>query len=494
MSDYQKLYSEFISTEKSLLIAPAGYGKTHSIASCLKLLKDEHNIENQLILTHTHAGVASIKEKINRVCPECKCHVETISSFAQKYVESFFCGVLPEQDQKEYFPFIIKKATLLFCREPIKTIISKTYSCLFVDEYQDCTESQHQMIIALSEIISTRIMGDHLQGIFSFNGETLVNFSQLSLNFKIFRLNDPWRWLNSNPELGEWTKRLRINIESNTPLELSELNRLPGCHFFLINEDDIDITGSDYRKILNQIVYNNDPFANLGSTLIISETNIWQRVNLKQSLSNRFRLIEAFDDKDFYKYARNLDALLASERLFYDFITLLKGTKHKTRKSKKRSSTLITGLSYYFNDDTTIPNPRKDPLKTIVKLLRELELHPTYKRIAVIINQIIELPNAGINRRELLLELVNALLLASSAETSVYEAMKSQRNIRRQMGRKIQGRCIGTTLLTKGLEFDTVVVLNAHKITNPKNLYVALTRASKRLILFSQRQNLTFLS
>ncbi|MFV1977526.1 MAG: hypothetical protein ACC651_17435 [Candidatus Scalindua sp.] len=44
------------------------------------------------------------------------------------------------------------------------------------------------------------------------------------------------------------------------------------------------------------------------------------------------------------------------------------------------------------------------------------------------------------------------------------------------MGRKIKGKCIGTTLLTKGLEFDTVAILNARKFDCPKNLYVALTR------------------
>jgi len=42
--------------------------------------------------------------------------------------------------------------------------------------------------------------------------------------------------------------------------------------------------------------------------------------------------------------------------------------------------------------------------------------------------------------------------------------MKKQKNILRRIGRKIFGKCMGTTLLTKGLEFDTVVILNAHKV------------------------------
>ena len=51
--------NEFVSKPKSLLIAPAGYGKTHTIAECLK-----YTAGSQLVLTHTHAGGASLTEKL----------------------------------------------------------------------------------------------------------------------------------------------------------------------------------------------------------------------------------------------------------------------------------------------------------------------------------------------------------------------------------------------------------------------------------------------
>lgn len=59
--------------------------------------------------------------------------------------------------------------------------------------------------------------------------------------------------------------------------------------------------------------------------------------------------------------------------------------------------------------------------------------------------------------------------------------MRQIHKIRKIQGRSIQGKYIGTTLLTKGLEFDTVVILCPQKM-NSNNLYVAMTRASKRLI------------
>ena len=147
-----------------MVVAPAGYGKTHAIAECL-----DYTEGRQLILTHTHAGVASLKEKIQKQgIAYSQYRVETISGFAQKYVNAFYCGSdIPEQeDSTAYYPFIIEKAKHLFEIAPIKDVIKATYSGLFVDEYQDCTVAQHNLVKALADILPTRILGDHLQGIF----------------------------------------------------------------------------------------------------------------------------------------------------------------------------------------------------------------------------------------------------------------------------------------------------------------------------------------
>lgn len=46
-------------------------------------------------------------------------------------------------------------------------------------------------------------------------------------------------------------------------------------------------------------------------------------------------------------------------------------------------------------------------------------------------------------------------------------------------------KSIVTTLLTKGLEFDVVIVFNAQLFNDPNHFYVALTRCSKRLVIVS---------
>lgn len=82
--------------------------------------------------------------------------------------------------------------------------------------------------------------------------------------------------------------------------------------------------------------------------------------------------------------------------------------------------------------------------------------------------------------------------MANENATSVLEEMKKHKNRIRQVGRRIEGRCIGTTLLTKGLEFDTVVLIEADKIKSSKDFYVAISRACKEVHIFTTSSTLHF--
>lgn len=92
--------------------------------------------------------------------------------------------------------------------------------------------------------------------------------------------------------------------------------------------------------------------------------------------------------------------------------------------------------------------------------------------------------------KELYREIKRASNIAESEGIPLYEAMTQLKNNIRHVGRKIEGRCIGTTLLTKGLEFDTVVLYEAHKFTDAKNFYVAISRARKKLVLITSESQI----
>lgn len=85
-----------------------------------------------------------------------------------------------------------------------------------------------------------------------------------------------------------------------------------------------------------------------------------------------------------------------------------------------------------------------------------------------------------------------ALRKAQIENISISETIKYNRDILRQIGRKVEGKCIGTTLLTKGLEFDIVIVLNFQDFEDKNNFYVAITRACKKLILIGNTHQIYF--
>ncbi|MBI2470628.1 MAG: AAA family ATPase [Planctomycetes bacterium] len=465
-------YAEFVSKPKSMVVAPAGYGKTYAIAECLK-----HTKGKQLILTHTHAGVASLKEKIlKQGVVYNQYRVETISSFAQKYVNAFYCGNdIPEQDDKVYFPFVIEKATKLFKIGPIKDVIHVTYSGLFVDEYQDCTIAQHDLVKALACILPTRVLGDHLQGIFGFKGQQLVDFEKDLMGFERFPdLCEPWRWKGTNLVLGEDLKKIREKLEKRENIDLN------------LYETNIEISSEDYdRKIWDLI--------NEDSVLVITpnSSSMGDREKFITKFNYYFRLLEAVDHKTFYNLARELDKFKSIEKLPEKLMVFLKGEQVEKKKRKTRKNTLLTGLNKYFPDDEVLPKPREEKLKTIVNDIKKFDYNKSYSLLARIFREIKKLKGINCTRLELYYDLCEALEHAEHKSISVYEAMKEIRNIKRRMGRKVSGRCIGTTLLTKGLEFDTVAVLDAHKFKCPKNFYVAITRACRKLIIFTNNKILS---
>lgn len=468
---------DFITKEKSMLIAPAGFGKTHTISECLK---NTQNTGKQLILTHTHAGIASIKEKIKQEkIPNSNFEIETITSFAQKYVLAFYTGTdLPDQENsKAYYPFIIKTANLLFKLKPIRQIISNTYKGLFVDEYQDCTLGQHELVLSLSELFPTRILGDFLQGIFGFNGEQLVDLNdelQMQGFFKSkYELDKPQRWLHGNNALlGSDLKSIREVLINNHALDLCQYASI---ELKLVPELDLYNPMSDYFQQIRKLLKEKNVLL-----LHPDSTSINPRLKIIKIFNNGFTLIESIDDKEFYNLSKDAD-------LFTEINIRIKLYGLCLKLFNK------TGIENWFNEKGLKKKTKTDDREKLISIeaqINILEREFSFFQFSQLLKLIKALPEIKCYRKEMFITFCKALEDAEIQNISVIESMKNKRNMTRRLGRKIYGRCIGTTLLTKGLEFDTVAILNAHKFECPKHLYVALTRASNRLIIFTDKSTL----
>jgi len=69
--------------------------------------------------------------------------------------------------------------------------------------------------------------------------------------------------------------------------------------------------------------------------------------------------------------------------------------------------------------------------------------------------------------------------------SSLVDAAIAVRERRRNAGRNLPSRGVGSTLLLKGLEAEHAVVLNADEM-NARHFYVAISRASHSLTIFSK--------
>ena len=461
-----------------MIIAPAGYGKTHTIMECLQISKEN---KKSLILTHTHAGVASLKEKMRKggINPK-KYVIDTISSFALQFTNAFHINKLavpkPEAGS-DYFNFAIITASKLFGSQPLKIVIKSSFSKLIVDEYQDCTGLQHKMILALSEILPTHIFGDPLQGIFEFRNNALVDMGSdeemQGLNQNEQTLDTPWRWHQYGAvDLGRALGQIRTLLLNRRSINLNAFH--PQINVIIDAENNFLSPRTESKRIIWQEL--NDK--TIESLLILhpNSTSVNPRITFVQQYSV-VRLIESIDDKNYYKFSNDFDNQ-TGQNLISKIIDFAKAVSSKTEINK------------WFNDNGLLKNKRSPEDKIISKKLQStIDLileQKSFDNIGILISDLLRLPENKCFRVELKKDMLRALELAYVEKITAYEAMKKNRDILRRVGRNIKGKCIGTTLLTKGLEFDVVIVLNAHLFTNPKHLYVALTRASKKLIIISE--------
>jgi superfamily I DNA/RNA helicase len=484
--DKEVKYLNFLSCNKSLLIAPAGHGKTHSIIECVKLTD-----EKSLILTHSNAGVAAIRDKlIKSEVDNSKYQVTTIDGFARTISSSFDRKFSPDDP----FSIIIEKAIKLVNSNIIRQSINYNYSCLFVDEYQDCSTKQHELIQLLSRDMPTHLFGDPLQGIFSFGGD-IVSFEDDLSDYTVFdELTTPHRWNQSgNPTLGQEIKHFRKQIVSKESI-LCSSNKESNIYVLNFPEKDIYDPSSEYIKKLRSIASNSKGNDDLKSLLIIMP-EYHNGTMRKGGESDRIKLKNIIDFND------QLEVLLpvsrtSAKKLCQSIDTIIEKKKTIYKKANRIKNDIFnrifntTSINHWFNKDgLKRKNDSSDKMKSQELLDNIEEFFNTGESSSLLkiltyskYKMKFKVKNSG-----LYWEIIALLKSSTLSKKPLMEEFESKINLQRKLGRKSKNKCIGSTLLTKGLEYDTVVILDAHRITCPKNLYVALSRCCKMLIIFSEK-------
>lgn len=478
--------SEFFSGKRTLMIAPAGYGKTHLIATAII---ENHAEKPHLVLTHTHAGIASIRAKCSKLGADPRSYkIETISGFAQRFVLAFTKkDNLPSLSDKRYFDSIMEIALELFAVKSVRTVVETSYSDIWVDEYQDCSLMQHKIILKMGQSLPIHIFGDPLQQIYTFSG-TSVDFNKDLSEFTKFELYTPMRWQipGHSKELGEYILNIREKLNKKEDIDL----RSESCEQVQIEEiqDGLLPRGKSiykFRKTLRTLEENSvlviiPAYSNLG------KGNYSNRINFKRQFDfkNEYFPIEAIDSKIYYDSAKYLDEFLLSvpNMNIYSglYELLIRLSFNKTQ---------IDGWINKRRNSLVVKTKDVDGYNCLRQTLSSLQSEPSYANLQKVIEFFGD--KCGCSHEYLLKTIHKCFKICEEGKT-MYDCMCYIKNKVRMCGRKVNGKCIGTTLLTKGLEFDAVVIVDADSILDAKNFYVAISRACKKLIIFTQKTVLHF--
>jgi hypothetical protein len=150
---------------------PAGGGKTWLLVDTLRQVAE--NGGRALVLTHTHAGVHSIRHKMRqRGVASDAAYIGTLTSLSFELVRSYshVAGIeVPEVPTWDDSTRYVEGACSVLQNRHIREVFAVSYSHLLIDEYQDCSMAQHALALELVRAIpACAVFGDRLQGIFGF--------------------------------------------------------------------------------------------------------------------------------------------------------------------------------------------------------------------------------------------------------------------------------------------------------------------------------------
>ncbi len=460
---------DLLEIARGTVTAPAGCGKTHLIAEALKVYDGSKPV---LVLTHTNAGVAALRGRLNRegVLPS-NYRLATIDGLSMRLIQLFptRAGHNPEVLQlgnpgRDYPAIRQATINLLSCGH-ISDVLAASYDRLIVDEYQDCTVDQHKLICHAAEVFPTCVLGDPLQAIFSFGTNLLPDWDEaVCAAFPLVaELNTPWRWINVNAEeLGEWLLDARQRLLLGETIDLRSSPK--GVKW-------VALDGENDRKKLVGAAYEQPPNED-GHVLIIgSSVNAQSRHQIAGMVRGTVT-IEAVDLRDLIKFSRTFS--LNSDRslkMIASFVQSLMSGFGAT-DFLKRVGTVAHGRE------------RRPATDAEIAALNYLQSQSYDKAIDLLI-EINKIGGVRVYRSAVFRACIKALKLCSvPSGPSFYEAAQKVREQNRILGRPLPKRAIGSTLLLKGLEADVCVILNAEE-HNPNNLYVAMTRGSRTLVVCS---------
>ena len=453
------------------VVAPAGYGKTHLIADAVGLATTR-----QLVLTHTYAGVNALRRKMRELrVPSGTCRVDTIASWALRLCLSYPCASnwALRRPEGERWTMLYRACGVLLDHPFIRRILRASYGGLYVDEYQDCSTAQHQLVLGLARDLPCRILGDPLQAIFDFENERPVDWDdEIRDSFeRLGQLDTPHRWVRAGqPALGAWLRAARLALEEGQPLDLTRL------------ADGVTIRRAENEEALFRLqgttcrYFDCDP-----RHRVIAIHKGHQRYKAKchrlaRTTRGRFSSIEEIEGRDLFAFINQIERAKTSQVRLKKLIGFSANCMTSVRDSLPTAS--LRG------EHTQL---RKNTRNSAVAVAANAYLAgPSSAGMVGFLGALNALPAVQVFRADLFDRMMGVLRThLLRPDLTLRDAAERYQSQFRYRGRPVnRRRLIGTTLLVKGLEFDHAIVLDGTSLSR-RELYVALTRGARSLTIIS---------
>jgi DNA helicase-2/ATP-dependent DNA helicase PcrA len=459
---------DLLAIDRGCVTAPAGCGKTHKIVDTLLRYRGTKRV---LVVTHTNAGVAALRERLVRAkVPPSSYTLATVDGWAMRLASTFPVrssidpAVLRLDDHRSDYPKIREAASHLLANGSLQDLVAATYSRLIVDEYQDCSALQHQFLVQVSEALPTCVLGDPMQAIFGFGADGLPDWNgEVCRRFPLAgTLNTPWRWINAGTEgLGRWLLLARDSLLSRQPIDIAAAP--DGVRW-------VELDGVTDRQKQHSAALTRPP-GGIGTVLVIGDSSNPKSQRLFASQTPGAVMVEAVDLRDFVEFAErfDVDAEDAIQHLLEYGQQLMTGTE--TPRLLARLNTLIRGTA------------RRPATAAESAGLAFLDA-PSHARAASLLDTIRVQTGVSAHRPLVLRACLAALRACGAGNGTFADQAMRERERYRATGRALPSRAVGSTLLLKGLEAEVVVILDGPR-HDSKNLYVAMTRGSKLVVVCS---------
>ena len=455
------------------VVLPAGAGKTELIARATCLASETAG--RQLILTHTHAGVHALRTRLARLgVPPQSYKLTTIAGWALKWALHYplVSGLSTTQpNNQDEWDAVYEGARLVLANPHLASSVRESYGGGFVDEYQDCTLRQHSLSLALAQLVPLRVLGDPLQGIFGFTGDSILWSRDVEPSFVPLKVEEhPWRWAESNPRLGEWLLELRQALLQGDPIDL------------FVAPIEWRPTVSPATQVLTSKAVADDEAASVVAILKWPD----QCHNLAKKLGGDFSSMEELESKNLLKYAEAIDLASGSCEVA---VVLLRIARQCITGLPGAVKTMQTKLEAERLPRVTARTPNVPLVRTVLEIAES----PTPANVLAAAETIEAICGVFVHRSELWRAIKRSIAVQrDEGLDTTLEAAVIVRDRTRENGRAAQQRTVSRTLLVKGLEYDHAMILNAGLLNNAQDFYVAATRGRRTLNVLSEKRVLQF--